>query len=263
MNSRRSFIKASAASVASASFLPLGLSRSLIKNDNFSNNKVKLYHRYIAIDNVCAWPNLTVLNDGTIIATIFNNPSHGRSEGDVECWASKDGRFWTKRGTPTNHLPGTNRMNVAAGLAKNGDFIVLASGWELIKDANSGDVALLNVLRPWVSRSQNEVEIEKANTQIQAAYEVFKSPPAWELYDLENDPWEFENLAENPDHKEIIKKMQNALMKWRQETNDPFLDKIKLGKFTREMDSINSLYPEHSYREIENFKWKYPEYLKN
>ncbi len=40
----------------------------------------------VAIDNVCAWPNLTVFRDGTIIATIFNQPCHGLWEGDVECW---------------------------------------------------------------------------------------------------------------------------------------------------------------------------------
>jgi len=51
--------------------------------------------RYIAIDNVCAWPNLTQMPDGTIIATIFNQPTHGGWEGDVECWASEDdGRTW-------------------------------------------------------------------------------------------------------------------------------------------------------------------------
>ena len=32
----------------------------------------------IAMDNVCAWPNLTVMYDGEIIATIFNKPSHGK-----------------------------------------------------------------------------------------------------------------------------------------------------------------------------------------
>jgi hypothetical protein len=52
----------------------------------------------VAIDNVCAWPNLTVLRDGTIIATIFNQPCHGLWEGDVECWGSADGgRSWTLR----------------------------------------------------------------------------------------------------------------------------------------------------------------------
>ena len=30
--------------------------------------------RFVAVDNVCAWPNLTLAPDGTLIATIFNRP---------------------------------------------------------------------------------------------------------------------------------------------------------------------------------------------
>lgn len=86
--------------------------------------------RYIAVDNVCAWPNLTLMPDGRVIATIFNQPCHGHWEGDVECWESADGgRTWKLCGIPATHEPGTNRMNVAAGLAGNGDLIVIASGW--------------------------------------------------------------------------------------------------------------------------------------
>ena len=77
----------------------------------------------VAVDNVCAWPNLTLLDDGTIVATVFNQPCHGTVAGDVECWATKDqGATWRKVGTPAPHEPHTNRMNVAAGLANNGDL---------------------------------------------------------------------------------------------------------------------------------------------
>ena len=120
-----------------------------------SVRKVAVEERFMAIDNRCAWPNLTVLNDGTIIATIFNQPSHAKREGDVECWASTDGRFWEKRGVPAVHDPNANRMNVAAGLASNGDLVVVASGWSL-KPANAdGTRDLIAVLRPWVSRSSD------------------------------------------------------------------------------------------------------------
>ena len=53
---------------------------------------------YIAIDNVCAWPKLTPMPDGSIAAVIFNQPTHGRWQGDVECWGSRDdGRTWEPR----------------------------------------------------------------------------------------------------------------------------------------------------------------------
>lgn len=50
-----------------------------------------MFEHYVAVDNVCAWPNLTKMPDGVIIATIFNQPCHGLWEGDVECWASEGG----------------------------------------------------------------------------------------------------------------------------------------------------------------------------
>ena len=50
--------------------------------------------RFVAIDNVCAWPNLTLMADGSINTTIFGQPSHGQVAGAAECWNSKDGQFW-------------------------------------------------------------------------------------------------------------------------------------------------------------------------
>jgi len=84
----------------------------------------------VAVKDVCAWPNLTPLADGSVVATIFNQPCHGLWEGDVECWATADGgQSWQLRGTPAPHEPTTNRMNVAAGRNAKGELIVLASGW--------------------------------------------------------------------------------------------------------------------------------------
>ena len=112
---------------------------------------------YVAIDNVCAWPNLTVLHNGTITAIIFGKPSHGQMEGDVECWASKDGELWEKRGRPAPNDPHTNRMNVAAGLAGNGDLLVLCSGWTDEKQASRPKQAAFrdDILRTWVCRSSD------------------------------------------------------------------------------------------------------------
>jgi hypothetical protein len=120
--------------------------------------------RYIAVDNVCAWPNLTRLKDGSIAAIIHNQPSHGRIMGDLDCWVSKDGNIWEKRGHPAPDDPGTVRMNVAAGRAANGDLVVLCSGW------NRDPVEPSRVLPPWVSRSSDAG----------LAWEVLKSFPVAE-----------------------------------------------------------------------------------
>jgi hypothetical protein len=88
--------------------------------------------RVIAIDNVCAWPNLVKLADGTLVAVVFNQPNHGRTEGDVDCWGSADGLLWKKLSTITQHEPQMNRMNHAAGLNANGDLVVLCNGWDKV-----------------------------------------------------------------------------------------------------------------------------------
>jgi hypothetical protein len=105
----------------------------------------------VAVDNVCAWPNLTMLPDGTIVATIHNRPSHLKESADVECWASEDGgQTWAKRGTPApRDNPRAARGNVAAGVARNGDLIVIASGWSDPAAENGRG----SVLLPLVSRS--------------------------------------------------------------------------------------------------------------
>ena len=114
----------------------------------------------VVADNACAWPNLTVLRDGTIVATIFNAPYHANIVGDVECWGSSDnGLTWDKYGTPAPHdPPSSNRMNVAAGVAKNGDLIVISSGWllKLKPPPPPGQLhkaSLVRVLPAWVCRS--------------------------------------------------------------------------------------------------------------
>jgi hypothetical protein len=90
--------------------------------------------RQVAVRDYCAWPNVIKLPDGTPAAVVFNRPTHGREEGEVECWTSRDGKTWAKAGTPLPHEPGTNRMNVAAGLNARGEWVVLSSGWTLKPD---------------------------------------------------------------------------------------------------------------------------------
>ncbi len=87
---------------------------------------------YVAINNKGLWPNLTVLDSGEIGAIVYNQPSHGFGEGDVELWVSADGgKIWEMRSVASDHSnnPELVRMNHAAGLNANGDLVVLVSGW--------------------------------------------------------------------------------------------------------------------------------------
>lgn len=107
----------------------------------------------VAVKDVCAWPNLTQLPDGSIVASIFNKPGHGTFPGDVDCWATTDeGNTWELRGTAApRSAPDANRMNVAAGMSTDGDMIVIASGYgEVGQDKPFSErVLAAHVCRSW------------------------------------------------------------------------------------------------------------------
>lgn len=62
-----------------------------------------------------------------------------------------------------------------------------------------------------------------AGTAVAAAFERAADPPEFELYDLAADPWEFENLADRPEHGATLAMLQAALLEWRPATTDPLL----------------------------------------
>ena len=114
--------------------------------------------RTIAIDNVCAWPNMTKLDGDELVVAIYNQPIHGRWYGDVEIWGSTDGgSIWERRGAAAPGEPPGNRMNVAAGRAADGDLIVIASGWTPVMEPGTDDPTFAfqerRVLDPRVCRS--------------------------------------------------------------------------------------------------------------
>ena len=113
---------------------------------------VRNVENIVAVDNVCAWPSLTLLPDGAIAAALFNKPSHGLMEGDVDCYVSGDGgRTWIFSGTPSPHEPKTIRMNHASGISNDGSLVVLCSGW-------GGKDFREYILPVMVSRSRDEGE---------------------------------------------------------------------------------------------------------
>ena len=62
-----------------------------------------------------------------------------------------------------------------------------------------------------------------SGTRIGDAFERAVDPPEFELYDLQSDPWEFDDLAESADHADALHRLQQALLDWREETADPLL----------------------------------------
>jgi N-sulfoglucosamine sulfohydrolase len=78
------------------------------------------------------------------------------------------------------------------------------------------------------------MEERYAGTPIRKAFETFANPPEFELYDTKTDSIEFHNLAGQPKMAQVEKRMKNALLAWRKETNDPFLEPAFLEKWERE-----------------------------
>jgi len=69
-------------------------------------------------------------------------------------------------------------------------------------------------------------------TPVERAFAAFADPPELELYDLQADPVEFHNLADDEEYGEIRERLSKALLQYRWQTDDPFLAE----DFVREMD---------------------------
>ena len=70
-------------------------------------------------------------------------------------------------------------------------------------------------------------------TAVRQAFDTFSNPPEYELYDLKNDPAEFQNLAGKPEYQKVQEELTEALTTYREQTDDPFLDRAFLAKFRR------------------------------
>jgi N-sulfoglucosamine sulfohydrolase len=107
----------------------------------------------------------------------------------------------------------------------------------------------------------SEDELESLGPGVKEIYKRWQYPPRFELYDLVNDPWEFNDLSENPKFSEELEKMKNLMLEWQRESKDPLYSADNLNKIEAEVDSINKHLPDHSYQRNPDFQWRYPEYF--
>ena len=82
--------------------------------------------------------------------------------------------------------------------------------------------------------------VAAASEEVRAAYRTMERPPRYELYDLEADPHEFVNVADDPVHAAARAELAAALDAWRRETADPFLDPALVRRFDDEVKAVRS-----------------------
>mgnify|MGYP006116258029 FL=1 len=79
--------------------------------------------------------------------------------------------------------------------------------------------------------------LEKAPKPIRESYRRMKTPHAFELYDLQQDPYEFQDLVSDPGHASILADLKQQLHDWRKKTQDPLLDKKNLERLAAEIEA--------------------------
>lgn len=96
-------------------------------------------------------------------------------------------------------------------------------------------------------------EQKSAKPHVRVAFERWKQPPRYELYDLQNDPNQWHNLADDARFADAKQRLQSALRDWQRETRDPFLDPKNVEEFVREQLANRDL----GYRRQKDFRWSY------
>jgi N-sulfoglucosamine sulfohydrolase len=90
---------------------------------------------------------------------------------------------------------------------------------------------------------------------VRDAFDRWSHPPRYELYDLENDPYEWRNLADDPQFAAAKVRLIKALTDMQERTRDPFLDPVNVEAFVAEQLANRDL----RYRRKQDFRWSYLE----
>lgn len=109
-----------------------------------------------------------------------------------------------------------------------------------------------------VTTGATQAEIDGAPEEVRRAYQTWRQPPRVELYDLERDPREFENLAERRELRGVRERLLARLTAWQRQTADPLADPRRLEMLLREDVEVAG---QPLGARAKRFAWRYPEYL--
>jgi N-sulfoglucosamine sulfohydrolase len=78
---------------------------------------------------------------------------------------------------------------------------------------------------------------EQLSPVMRKAYEVWRQPPAWQLYDLADDPLETINRAGDPQLAQQERRLRGRLEQWMRDTDDFVLDHDRRTRFETEIQA--------------------------
>jgi N-sulfoglucosamine sulfohydrolase len=120
--------------------------------------------------------------------------------------------------------------------------------------------AYLNRFNVHFKAGAGQDEIASAPAPVMRAYDTWKTPPPVELYDLNNDPYEWNNLADEPRYAHVRDRLMQAMDEWRSGTSDQSADPAKLRMLIEEMDGV--MRQKIKYRNRKDFRWNYLDYYR-
>lgn len=122
---------------------------------------------------------------------------------------------------------------------------------------NARAIAYLHQKNAHFIAGTNQHEIDASEPHVRAAYARYLNPPKMELYDLKNDPDEWNDLAEDAKFAPVRERLLKTLRQWQTEMKDPLGDPEMLRKFTAEHDHNLTI----NYRKDKSFRWGYLDYF--
>ncbi len=112
---------------------------------------------------------------------------------------------------------------------------------------------VLNLPTPHIPNGITSIDGDKAytfsrgeeydGTWVREAFERLKNPPKIELFDLQNDPFEKNNLAGNPALQDKKKELLAEVLNWMAGSNDPFADENKVVFEIEKLKNGETAYP--------------------
>lgn len=191
----------------------------------FTRGKTTVYEPALRIPFILRWPGVTrprtvserMVSTVDILPTILDAaglPAPGKLHGDSLRKAVTGGP-WREFLAGEFHFHGVPNFFPRRAIRD--------SRYQLIHNLLAGRAKPTNTI-DGDQAMQFSLDPRYDGTPVRRVFETFADPPEFELYDLSSDPIEFSNLAGQPAHAAAERRLKQALLAWRKQTDDPFLD---------------------------------------